>query len=70
MSQIKTVYVIKDMRTHGYYIRTDNMGATYWGVSPFIAKKFKSRKEAFDESCKLDNLVVIVDIAWKEGESK
>ena len=65
MSQIKTVYVLKDMRTHGYYIKTDRDGATYWGVSPFLAKKFSSRQEAKEASEKIDNLVVIVSLAWR-----
>lgn len=62
MSEYKTYYVIKDMRTHGYYMRTDKDGATYWSVSPFIAKKFKSREEANAERQKLDNVCTIVSV--------
>lgn len=62
MSNSKTFYVIKDLRTHGYYMRTDKDGATYWSVSPFIAKKFKSRKEANQEREAIDNLCIIVAI--------
>ena len=62
MSDPKTFYVIKDLRTHGYYIKTDKYGATYWGVSPFIAKKFRSRKEANQERETIDNCCIIVSI--------
>lgn len=60
MSDQKTFYVIKDLRTHGYYMRTDKDGATWWSVSPFVAKKFKSRKEANQEREAIDNNCVIV----------
>lgn len=67
MSDPKTFYVIKDLRTHGYYMRTDKDGATYWSVSPFIAKKFKSRKEANEERETIDNCCVIVAICAQVG---
>ena len=62
MSDPKTFYVIKDLRTHGYYIKTDKDGATYWGVSPFLAKKFRSRQEANQERETIDNCCIIVSI--------
>lgn len=62
MSNSKTFYVIKDLRTHGYYIKTDKDGATYWAVSPFIAKKFRSRKEANQERETIDSCCIIVSI--------
>ena len=64
VSNSKTFYVIKDLRTHGYYMRTDKEGATWWSVSPFIAKKFKSRKEAQQERENIDNSCVIVPICY------
>ena len=62
MSDPKTFYVIKALRTHGYYMRTDKDGSTFWSVSPFIAKKFKSREEANQVRETIDECCVIVDI--------
>ena len=67
MSKPTTFYVIKDMRTHGYYMKTDKYGATFWAVSPFIAKKFKTKKEANEIRQTIDNCCLIVAICAEGG---
>ena len=41
-------FVIRDKRTHGFFIKLDNDGVSYWSESPFVAKRFGTEEDALD----------------------
>ena len=62
----KKFYVIKDMRTLGFFIKQNRDCSSEWSLSPFLAAKYKTEEAARKQANLLvDNRTIILEIDTK-----